>query len=961
MSFPVPKGGSPSTPGDVDGHPGGLHDDHGVSGLSGTPACSIPAPYCPDMVVVPGLGQQLLGLRAHLDAVATGAALVVVIHGEPGTGRTHAIKRLAGMAAGTGLRVARVRAAPHDSEIPYAVAAALGESLDTKVSSSGSDEPEDIAEVAARLLEAASLSNDVAGSCLLVDDASWADEASLRVLLHAAQRLSGRGVAVVVATGPESPSARTVRLLDELRASPDAVLVRLGPLESVEATALIDASLGRRADSCVHAPVLRRTGANPFLLTSLLDDLARTPAAEELAIEESVPDRVVATVSARLTRLGPDAVALARAVHVLAGEASLSRAATLAELDRRSAEDAADGLARIGVLRPGVPLAYAQPLVDAAVGIGIEPFALDRLHRRAAALLVAELACPTRVVPHLLRTTPSAEPWVVEQLRAAADQATGSGDCATAATLLRRAVVEPPAEDVVPAVLSELAFAESRAGLPEATSTIEAALGAVTSRDERLMLLRERTRLLWLTGHLPAAVDASETALTHTEPDTLLHEELLAELLAVASMHDLAPIYARPRLVELLERANAGWVPDSAPLAATLATVLPFVLGDHRLVGPLVDRALQEDLWRVDAPPFGMRPDFVIGSLWLSGGLDRGTRIIREGMASVDQENLFRHGLLWYWLGEIRYAAGDLTGTIEAASTALEPRWGAFLSWFGFSSATLAHTYLDLGDHSRAEEVLSATDGRLDPQQLYGIAVDLAKARLMVRTGRPEEATALTASVAERLGELGHRDSPQIVWRCIAAKAAIESNDLASAHVLIDEEIELAETTHAARRLGRALRLLARITDRPERLPILRRSVEVLRLTEHRLAHARALRDLGLELHEAGDVPGARASLTEARELAEACGAGPVANGALTGLHATGARPRRTARSGVDSLTATERRVVDLAAEGRTNRDIGDSLGIASRTVEWHLRGAFAKLGVRSRRDLGGVLTTRAE
>jgi len=101
---------------------------------------------------------------------------------------------------------------------------------------------------------------------------------------------------------------------------------------------------------------------------------------------------------------------------------------------------------------------------------------------------------------------------------------------------------------------------------------------------------------MWLTGRLPDAVEASERALAEVRPGSDLHEELLAELLAVASMHDLAPIYARPRLVELLRRADEGWVPDSASLAATLATVLPFVLGDHKLVDPLVDRALQEDL-----------------------------------------------------------------------------------------------------------------------------------------------------------------------------------------------------------------------------------------------------------------------------------------------------------------------------------------------------------------------------
>jgi DNA-binding CsgD family transcriptional regulator len=72
-------------------------------------------------------------------------------------------------------------------------------------------------------------------------------------------------------------------------------------------------------------------------------------------------------------------------------------------------------------------------------------------------------------------------------------------------------------------------------------------------------------------------------------------------------------------------------------------------------------------------------------------------------------------------------------------------------------------------------------------------------------------------------------------------------------------------------------------------------------------------------------------------------------------LHATGARPRRSARTGIQALTSAERRVVELASDGLTNRQIADRLVLAPKTVEWHLSHAFAKLGIRSRRELDAV------
>ena len=96
--------------------------------------------------------------------------------------------------------------------------------------------------------------------------------------------------------------------------------------------------------------------------------------------------------------------------------------------------------------------------------------------------------------------------------------------------------------------------------------------------------------------------------------------------------------------------------------------------------------------------------------------------------------------------------------------------------------------------------------------------------------------------------------------------------------------------------------------------------------------------------------------LREALDVAHHAGAAPLADRAETELRATGARPRRAVLSGVEALTASERRVAELAADGLTNREIAQALFVTMRTVEGHLTSAFAKLDVRSRVELPAAL-----
>jgi DNA-binding CsgD family transcriptional regulator len=124
------------------------------------------------------------------------------------------------------------------------------------------------------------------------------------------------------------------------------------------------------------------------------------------------------------------------------------------------------------------------------------------------------------------------------------------------------------------------------------------------------------------------------------------------------------------------------------------------------------------------------------------------------------------------------------------------------------------------------------------------------------------------------------------------------------------------------------------------------------------LERAKSLTELGAALRRTNRRVDARAPLQEGLRLAERCNAAAVAQRAHSELLATGARPRRLARTGVDSLTPSERRVARMAADGQTNREIGQALFVTSKTIEMHLSSVYRKLGITSRSELPRVMVS---
>jgi DNA-binding CsgD family transcriptional regulator len=157
--------------------------------------------------------------------------------------------------------------------------------------------------------------------------------------------------------------------------------------------------------------------------------------------------------------------------------------------------------------------------------------------------------------------------------------------------------------------------------------------------------------------------------------------------------------------------------------------------------------------------------------------------------------------------------------------------------------------------------------------------------------------------------------------------------------------------------LGQALTDSALILGGDEGLERLREAVAHLERSPARRELARSLVELGAALRRRGERTAAREPLRRALDIASAGGLVAIAERAGEELRVTGAKLRRAASSGLDSLTPSERRIVGLAADGASNPEIAQALFVTVKTVEMHLGNAYRKLGISSRRDLAALLS----
>ncbi len=401
-----------------------------------------------------------------------------MVEGPAGIGKTVLLAAGREVAEGEGFRVMRGRGAELEREFAFGVVRQLFEPALAAVSQQERtgllDGPPG---VAARLLGLPGLSEAVAAIAseapdpsfavlhglywlcanlaaerplaLVVDDAHWADGASLRFLAFLLPRLEELHVAVLLGARP-AEAGDSQGLLAALTVDPATEVVAVAPLSLAGVATLVAAGLGVEPAPEFAAACWQATGGTPFLVRTLIEALREERIAPLKAATAKVGELGTATLgrwaTLRLMRLGPDAARLARAVAVLE-RANLDQAARLAGLTIPDAARAADLLVRAGVLDED-PLGFAHPLLRGAVYRDMAAAERTAAHGRAARLLAETHASPAQVAEHLLATVPAGDEWVVEQLRIAAaggggQRRGGVGDHLLAAGHSRTAVGRP--------------------------------------------------------------------------------------------------------------------------------------------------------------------------------------------------------------------------------------------------------------------------------------------------------------------------------------------------------------------------------------------------------------------------------------------------------------------------------------------------------------------------------------
>jgi DNA-binding CsgD family transcriptional regulator len=188
--------------------------------------------------------------------------------------------------------------------------------------------------------------------------------------------------------------------------------------------------------------------------------------------------------------------------------------------------------------------------------------------------------------------------------------------------------------------------------------------------------------------------------------------------------------------------------------------------------------------------------------------------------------------------------------------------------------------------------------------------------------------------------------------RCAAALAYAGLGDRAAARAVADQALAVARRWGVPGFVGQALHARARLEERDAAVVTLREAIAELERSPAQLERARALLTFGALLRRRGERVESRGPLRTAYELAVACGASTLVETARTELRASGIRIQRQEITGVDALTASERRIAELAAAGSSNADIAQALFLTVKTVEMHLTSAYRKLDIRSRREL---------
>jgi DNA-binding CsgD family transcriptional regulator/tetratricopeptide (TPR) repeat protein len=932
-------------------------------------------------------------VRAALRAVGQRAGGALVIEGAAGMGKSRLLEEARTEASDLGLRVLAARATELEQGFPFGVVRQLFERALLEADAGERDRwlagaaalAADVLTGAATSAPRAPPSGPYAGDpgyawqhglywlasnlaadsplALVVDDLQWCDAPSARALAFIARRLEGQPLALILATRPLDPALTPEATA--LVGDPDAEVLRPAALTQAAVGALVAARLSEEPDDRFVRACLEVTGGNPFLVGELLEELAARgidpTAAAAVDVGAIVPRGVANAVLLRLARLAPAAAALARALSALGDGAQMGDAERLAGLAASNLEAAMAALVSAGVVESGGTVRFTHPILRTAIYADLSPAERERLHHAAASILRERGAPAGQVAAHVMQTEPAGDPEAVALLRDAARETLALGDAAGAAALLARALDEPPVDGDRAAVLLELGQARARAGSPDAI----APLSEIVERGEDAAAIAaaaiELSGMLFFDGRTAEAAAILRSAQARIPAGDPARDQLEVMLLGIYYTSASARSEAEGAIVDRREpdRSARGALP-----AATLVTLaLDEVMnpGSAATAGDLAERALGAGL---PAEPHHAWAGLALVVLAVADRLEAARRGADEILAEARERGaaltvatvLAHRALIDVRRGDLISAEADGQAAIALASDLVGSEFVVVLA---APDAVLAGLDRDATPDS-LRRLLDGTGIRTDTEFMARGRYRHASGVLRAAAGNHEAAIEELRGCGLDHPAFGGENPAWVPWRSAAALSLAELGRHGEARTLAADELRRARSFGAPRAIGIALRAQALVGPGAERANMLAEALAVLEPSRARLEHARVLVDLGATFRAAGQRSEAREPLLEGLALAARCGARALERRARAELAAIGVRPRSTERSGADSLTPSERRVVELAATGGTNREIAQTLFVTEKTVETHLGRSFRKLDISSRRQLPDVLARAA-
>ncbi|MGN9845663.1 AAA family ATPase [Nonomuraea sp. H19] len=886
----------------------------------------------------------IAGLLAEAHAGNGGA---LVLRGEAGIGKSTLLRHAADLAAHPrGMRV--LRCAGVESEIEQAFSglhqllrplldrldalpAAQAEALRGALGITDSSASDFVvsAAVIALLAEAATRQPVL----VVVDDLQWLDRASASALLFAARRLGTEPIATLFAVRNPEPTAVDTTDLPELQ---------LGGLPTQDAARLL-AERGWVLPSHLLESVLRATGGNPLALAELADLAERDHLIEDLAMSGTVP------VSARVRR------AFLRQVHALPTDCrDLLLVAAAEEIGH--ADTVLGAAARLDLRADGLEAANRSGLIELADG------GLRFRHPLIRSAVYADASFESRSAAH----------------RAIAAQLDADGE--TDRATWHRAVVATVPDEELASALERSADAVRRRGG-------EAATASVLQRAARLSTTSDGRRRRIVTAAF-AALDSGQLGLARTLVEEVMAESVpavtLAQMNGTIELYDGDPAVAYFYLMRCAE-LMALTDPEEAAWTLTLASNAAFHAGDldasalattriaeldcdqmtHRAARGLAEGTLTGSaLWELPSalersqPGGGGRPWMWAAAIgWLGPDPHEacrlaevaGQRLRALGSSASLTELLFYQADLEFRLGRwsegIAHAEEGLRFTHETGQRGLRANLLAILARFAAVRGDGAEC------RKYAERALAiAVPLR---QRVASAMATAALGLLAMAEGNPQEACARLAEVDTPGSRYGHQ---YIALSTVAdlVEAAVRSDQPHLATAAVERFVALAEQrtawVRARLHLCRALLAEDEAAEHHYRLALVPDDV-----ADRPFNQARAALLYGQWLRRNRRRADARTQLRIAVALFDSLGAVPWAQRARTELRATGGAAHEEGSDAAALLTPQKLEVAQLAANGLSNREIGERLSLSPRTVGSHLYRLFPKLGISARSQLRDV------